>query len=48
MPSIVVVVVPLVLAFWVGSATNFFVGLVVWFVSSWVLGMMWQRSRGQI
>lgn len=48
MPSIVVVVVPLVLAFWIGGATNFFVGFIFWFASSWVLGMMWQASRGRL
>lgn len=48
MPSIVVVAVPLILGFWVGGATNVFVGIVVWFAASWVLGMMWQASRGRL
>jgi hypothetical protein len=45
--SLVVVLVPLVLGIWVGSATNFVVGILVFFGASWVLGMMWQKDRGQ-
>lgn len=47
MPSIVVVVVPLVLGFLVGNSQGFLWGFVTFFAASWVLGVMWQKSRGQ-
>jgi hypothetical protein len=47
MPSIVVVVVPLVLGFWIGGQTNVFVGVAVWFGSSWILGMIQRASRAR-
>ena len=43
--ALIVVVVPLWIAFTVGASTNFFVGLVTWFVASWVLGMIYQSVR---
>ena len=43
--ALVVVAVPLWLAFTVGGSTNFFAGLVTWFVASWVLGMIYQAVR---
>lgn len=43
--ALVVVVVPLALAFWVGAATNFWVGGVTWFVASWILGFIHQASK---
>jgi len=43
--ALIVVAAPIWLGFTVGGSTNFILGLVTWFVASWVLGMMYQAVR---